>query len=171
MVHTSRNPITQPQVMWFDSSFHWRSSTKSSFTKSTSSYSKAWLQMIYMTYTNVENCIKGDYPNHGLSNKIYYGPKKKKLNNNNKITNQSFKLPLFCKWKHHHTSLFLIALFDAFFYLLHCYIHLPIQTYTNTCTQRLIGIIIACEWMFSWVIPNKPKWGAPNISKMFIYKE
>ena len=53
--------------------------------------------MIYMTYTNVENCIKGDYPNHGLSNKIYYGPKKKKLNNNNKITNQSFKLPLFCK--------------------------------------------------------------------------
>ena len=93
----------------FDSSFHWRSSFSPHFQNPHYLTLKSWLQMFCTTYTNVENYIKRNipkkYPNHGLSSKIWYRPKKKKkkLNNKKKITYQSFKLPLLCKGKHYHT--------------------------------------------------------------------
>ena len=48
-------------------------------------------------------------------------------------------------------SIFIVTFqlpFDVFLCLLHCYIHIPIQTCKNTYTWRLKGIINACKCMF-----------------------
>ena len=46
----------------FDSSFHWRSSFSPHFQNPHYLTLKSWLQMICMTYTNVENYIKRNIP-------------------------------------------------------------------------------------------------------------
>ena len=85
--------------------------------------------MIYMTYTNVENCIKRDI----IIYQVKYGiDQKRKLNNNNKITRQ-FLVTIISVNENIIVVNFQLP-FDIFLCLHHCYVHKPIQTCKNTCT-------------------------------------